>query len=446
MSRGAGVWPGRASGSACSFSSLSREYSRRNLASDVVGYNRVLNDVCVKRKPYLLRDVYDDMLLDGVQPEFMTFHLLITGASLGNRLQDAVHFFDEMKGMGFNPNHLLYNSLISACGRSQQLRRAIQLVSEMETYGMQPKYATFVALLNACGAAGSTDEAESVVKRMTAAGLTLDEYCYGALIMAEKNKKPVTASTFDKIFGLLEKSKAQAKTLPSRPLDTMDDELAAAVAGNGPADRQSARQAAHNAAVVACADLGNEEAMTRAVQILEADGHQLDSFALGRIVKCFITLGELEKAMAVFERLMQAGRAPVLDIYISMIDGLLSTGTPSNVAGAIKLLEDMDGKGYFLNPRVGGELLHRACSGSVDLTAAYVIWDMMLKRNMRPTARALRMFIAALQANQVPATDPRLLKASEYLESSRLQWRAEPREQHYEEVGSTANWARSPGL
>ena len=51
-----------------------------------------------------MRDVYEDMQLDGVRPIRNTFHTLITGCMKGQRLMDAIYFFDEMKAMGFQPD------------------------------------------------------------------------------------------------------------------------------------------------------------------------------------------------------------------------------------------------------------------------------------------------------------------------------------------------------
>lgn len=53
---------------------------------------------------FLLKDVYDDMLLDGVQPIRDTFHSLIVGTMKGSRMQDAFFFRDEMKTLGLVPD------------------------------------------------------------------------------------------------------------------------------------------------------------------------------------------------------------------------------------------------------------------------------------------------------------------------------------------------------
>ncbi|KAF8413179.1 hypothetical protein HHK36_001155 [Tetracentron sinense] len=49
---------------------------------------------------FLPRDIYDDMLLNGIQPSRDIFHSLIVGTMKGAHLQDAFFFKDEMKAMG----------------------------------------------------------------------------------------------------------------------------------------------------------------------------------------------------------------------------------------------------------------------------------------------------------------------------------------------------------
>lgn len=56
------------------------------------------------RRNYLLKDVYDDMMLDGVKPTRDTFHSLVLGTMKGSRMQDAFFFLDQMKIMGLVPD------------------------------------------------------------------------------------------------------------------------------------------------------------------------------------------------------------------------------------------------------------------------------------------------------------------------------------------------------
>ncbi|CAI0456585.1 unnamed protein product [Linum tenue] len=103
------------------------EYAKRNYANNVSEYNTVVASLTSQRRGYLLRDVYDDMVLDGVQPGRDVFHSLIVGTMKSARLQDAFYFRDEMKAMGLVPDVAVYNFLISMCGKCKNSDQAIQV-------------------------------------------------------------------------------------------------------------------------------------------------------------------------------------------------------------------------------------------------------------------------------------------------------------------------------
>ncbi|KAG5040546.1 hypothetical protein JHK85_013022 [Glycine max] len=86
------------------FSVSTEEYSKRNYANNVAEYNTVLGSLTAQRRNFLLRDVYDDMMLDGVKPTRDTFHSLVVGTMKGARMQDAFYFVEQMKIMGLLPD------------------------------------------------------------------------------------------------------------------------------------------------------------------------------------------------------------------------------------------------------------------------------------------------------------------------------------------------------
>jgi pentatricopeptide repeat protein len=140
----------------------SAAYTARNYASNIAEYNRKLLEINNSRRAYLMRDIYEDMQIDGVQPVRDTFHTLISGCMKGDRLQDVMYFFEEMKAMGLAPDVAIYNSVILSCGRCNQIDHAFQVAEEMESNGIPPKHRTFLALLKSCGIAGRVDEAYGV--------------------------------------------------------------------------------------------------------------------------------------------------------------------------------------------------------------------------------------------------------------------------------------------
>lgn len=69
---------------------------------------------------FLLRDAYDDMMLDGVKPNRDTFHSLVVGTMRGSRMQDAFYFLNQMKIMGLVPDVCIsvtfYNLILTLGG------------------------------------------------------------------------------------------------------------------------------------------------------------------------------------------------------------------------------------------------------------------------------------------------------------------------------------------
>ncbi|KAG1326326.1 putative Pentatricopeptide repeat-containing protein, mitochondrial [Cocos nucifera] len=140
------------------FSVETAEYAKRNYANNISEH-------------YLLRDVYDDMMLDGVQPVRDTFHSLIVGTMKGSRLQDAFFFRDQMKAM-------VTINLVDL----EALR-----VGVLDGKDLKPSWFCSYA----------------IVRDMTAAGLGLNKFCYAGLITAFKNKLPITEETTTKTMETL---------------------------------------------------------------------------------------------------------------------------------------------------------------------------------------------------------------------------------------------------
>ncbi|CAM6045702.1 unnamed protein product [Sphagnum compactum] len=416
-----------------SSAAVSAAYAARNYANNIAEYNRALLEINNSRRSYLMRDVYEDMQIDGVQPMRDTFHTLITGCMKGDRLQDVMYFFDEMKTMGLVPDVVLYNCVITSCGRCNQIDRAFQVAEEMESYGIQPKHRTFLALLKSCGTAGRVDEAYGVVRRMAACGLTLNSSCYSALIMAYKNRKPVNEDTVHKIFELLEQSKGcEGGSAEGEARDDFEEELASLVTGGDLQPTRSyvnRRFTVYFAALRAFAELGNATAVKSVIEMLEQAGYQVDASSVTELVKCHIAQGDLENAVTVFDKFVESGKNPTLNLYITLIQGCLMKLNSFKLASAKRLLEQMDQRGYFLNTIIGSNLLTLASNEyGGDFSTANCIWDMMQKRNLRLSFRAVSAYYNGLQRHKVPEDDARLVAVREVVTKNqkRFNWTSGP--------------------
>lgn len=392
------------------------EYAKRNYANNISEYNTVLGSLTAQRRNFLLRDVYDDMLLDGVQPIRDTFHALIVGAMKGARLQDALYFMDEMKSVGLMPDTTIYNFIISTCGKSKNSDCAIQVLEEMKRCGVKPRGQTYIALLSACASCGRVDRAYAIVRDMTAAGLGLNKYCYAGLITAFKNREPVTEETTSKIIELVKQSKgwssveASGGSGDSGMFGVTEEELynipTAEVVQRQYINRQLT---VYHTALHACADLGSKEAVETISEMLKQDGYAPDLFCVTQVMRCYLRCRDIKGAKQIFDDYISSGKPLALEFYTTLVQGAMIGYTPNGMETAQDTLQKLTARGWFLNGRIGSELL-TAASGETfgGFTTANYIWDTLQSRGIVPTLSAVEAYYKGLKERDIPENDPRL--------------------------------------
>ncbi|XP_044465085.1 pentatricopeptide repeat-containing protein At4g35850, mitochondrial [Mangifera indica] len=400
-------------------SASTEEYARRNYANNVSEYNSVVSSLTAQRRHYLLRDAYDDMILDGVQPTRDVFHSLILGTMKGSRLQDAVFFKDQMKAGGLLPDVSLYNFLISTCGKCKNSEQAIRIFEEMKNDQVKPNGQTYVCLLNACAAAGRIDRVYAIVRDMTAAGAGLNKFCYAGLIAAHMNKKPQTdATTAAKIIEFVEASKgwssveASSTNAENVMMGVSEEELynlptADYVHRRGFVNRQLT---VYHFAFHACAELRNVEAMETLLEMLKKEGKVPDAFIVMQTMRCYLHSGDIDRGHKTFEDYINSGKPPVAELYVTLVEGAMVGYTPRGMQLAQDTLVNMNSKNYFLNPKMGSDLLLAASGEKTGgYTTANYIWDLMQARKIPLLYPAVEAYYNGLKEREVPENDPRLL-------------------------------------
>ncbi|XP_031260220.1 pentatricopeptide repeat-containing protein At4g35850, mitochondrial [Pistacia vera] len=393
-------------------------YARRNYANNLSEYNTVVLSVAAQRKHYLLRDVYYDMLLDGVQPTRDVFHSLIAGTMKGSRLQDALYFKDQMKAGGSLPDVTLYNFLISTCGKCKNCDQAIRIFEEMKSDEVKPNGPTYVCLLNACAAAGRIDRVYAIVRDMTAAGAGLNKFCYAGLIAAHINKTPRTVDTAAKIIEFVEASKGWTSVEESSTnaenvmMGVSEEELynlptADYAVKRGFLNRQLT---VYHVAFHACVELRNVEAMETLLEMLKKEGNVPDVFIVMQTIRCYMYSGDIDRGHKTFEDYMNSGKPRVMELYVTLIEGAMVGYTPRGMQLAEKTLLSLNDKGFYLTHKQGSDLLIAASGEKTGgYTTANLIWDMMQARKIPLSFAAVEAYYYGLKGRQIPEDDPRLL-------------------------------------
>ncbi|GMJ08835.1 hypothetical protein like AT4G35850 [Hibiscus trionum] len=416
------------------FSDVTPEKAKRNYADNVFEYNTVLASLNTKRRHNLLRDVYDDMMLDGVQPTRDTFEALIMGTMRGSRMQDALFFRDEMKAMGLVPEASLYNFLISTCGKCKNSNLAIQILEEMKRYDVKPNEQTYVCLMNACAAAGRLDQVLAIVRDMTAAGGELNKFCYAGLIIAHVNKIPRSDDVAAKIIELAEQSKGWSSVEESGNtgntiLGISEEELY-----NLPTAEFVHRRffifrhfTVFHVAFHACANLKNVEATETLLEMLKKDGKNPDIFITMQILRCYLHAGNIDRAIQIFDDYLNEGKPPAMELYATFIEGAMVGYTPRGMQLAQEALVNMTKRNFFLNSKFGSDLLLAASGEKTGgYTNANYIWDLMHSRNIVPSLAAVEAYYKGLKEREIPEDDPRLQLVTSTLNNLRSRFGVGP--------------------
>lgn len=406
------------------------QYAKRNYANNLSEYNTVFTSLTAKRRHYLLRDAYDDMVLDGVQPSRDTFHSLIAGTMKGSRLQDAFYFRDEMKTMGLLPDVVLYNFLISTCGKSKNSDQAIKILDEMKNSGVKPNGQTYICLLNACAAAGQLDPVYAIVRDMTSAGVGLNKFCYAGLIAAHKNKTPIAEDVATKIIELVEQSKGWSSVEASTGenaenvmMNVSEEELYNLPTADYVHKRRGFLRkelTVYHVAFHAFTELKNVQAMEVLVEMLKSEKKDPDVFILLQIMRCYLLSGDLDRALQVFNDYMNSMKPSFIELYTVLIEGAMVGHTPRGMQIALDKLEEMTQRSFFLFPKIANDLLLIAAGDKKGgYTTANYIWDLTQARKMPLSFPAVEAYYNGLKGRCVPEDDPRWLLVSSTYERLR---------------------------
>ncbi|MED6107130.1 hypothetical protein PIB30_011145 [Stylosanthes scabra] len=392
------------------FSASSEEYNKRNYADNVAEYNTVLGSLNTQRRYYLLRDAYDDMMLDGVIPNRDTFRSLVVGTMKGSRMQDTFFFFNQMKTMGLVPDVTLYNFLISTCGKCNNSDQAVQILEEMKHMEVKPNVQTYICLLNACAADGRLDRVFAIVRDMTAAGLGLNKFCYAGLIMAHKNKTPVPDDFAAKVIEFVERSKmwssveSDSANAENVMMGVTDEELY-----NLPTAEYSHRRGLFLAKL-----------METLLDMMSKEGRTPDIYIMMQVIRCYCNAGDIERARQTLEDYRNSGKPMAGDLFTTLAEGAMVGYTEKGMQIAQDALVLMSQRNFFLNSKVGSDLLLLAAGEKTGgYTTANFIWDMMRAQNVTPSLPAIEAYYKGLKDREIPENDPRLLLVSQTYDNLR---------------------------
>ncbi|PRW56853.1 pentatricopeptide repeat superfamily isoform A [Chlorella sorokiniana] len=153
-------------------------------------YEKLVLGLARRRRAYLIRDVLDEMLLNGMRPNRFILSTGLFYCMKTRKLGDAMFFFEEMKRRGIAPDAAAYSNAISACGRAGYLGKAVELKDEMLAAGLPMTHNIRLALLHSFAESGSIKGTREWFDEIVASGRPADEFAFAGLANCYRHIAP----------------------------------------------------------------------------------------------------------------------------------------------------------------------------------------------------------------------------------------------------------------
>ncbi|ORX92157.1 TPR-like protein [Basidiobolus meristosporus CBS 931.73] len=156
---------------------------KQDILPDLVTYNTLLKVCKQKGDIELLTKVYNILLEDeGVEPDVVTYSILIDAHSKRRNLGTAQTIYREMLANGVAPDLVTFNNLLDGFAKSLDVDQAMALYKEMLDLDIKPNVITFSILINMRAKFGQMEEAMKMYSEMMQQELTPNVFTYTTLI------------------------------------------------------------------------------------------------------------------------------------------------------------------------------------------------------------------------------------------------------------------------
>ncbi|KAL3682287.1 hypothetical protein R1sor_000309 [Riccia sorocarpa] len=150
---------------------------------DLVTYNTVMNSY-VKAGMGLgtVVSVFKDMYTQGIEPDIISFNILLEACVGGGHVREAQKIFENLKKRALKPTVVTYTTLINVYASAGHSSDALLLLSEMLAHNCLPNAVTFTSLITACAREGVYEEAEKLFQVMKDFKVEPNVITYNAMI------------------------------------------------------------------------------------------------------------------------------------------------------------------------------------------------------------------------------------------------------------------------
>ncbi|KAI9110985.1 hypothetical protein K1719_018105 [Acacia pycnantha] len=345
------------------------EMSRFYCDPDIVTYNTLVDGLCKAGKVKIAHNLVKGMSkkCKDLNPNVVTYTTLIRGYCMKQELDEALHIIKEMTSQGLKLNHITYNTLIKGLCEARKLDKIKDVLEQTIGDGeFSPDTCTFNTLIHAHCSSGNLDEALKVFERMKNMQVPADSATYSVLLRSLCQREDYDMA--EKLFDELYETKILLSKFGSKPL-----------------------AASYNPMFQYLCEHGKTKKAERVFRQLMKRGTQ-DPPSYKMMIMGHCKEGSYENGYELLKWMLRQNFLPDVEIYDSLIDGLLQKEKPLLAKEALeKMLRSSYLPQTFTWHSILAKLLEKGCAHE---SASFIV--MMLDNNVRQNIKFSSMSLQLL--------------------------------------------------
>ncbi|RZC70022.1 hypothetical protein C5167_033331, partial [Papaver somniferum] len=136
----------------------------------------------LERRLYEAVQLFNDMQHKGIQPNQVTYNILIDGLCRNGEVGTAINLFNEIKSSGQSLDLITYGALLNGLLKNQVVDRAIEIFHSMEDNGFEANICIYKILIDGLCKAGKLVYAGQIFCELCDKRLVPDIITYTTMI------------------------------------------------------------------------------------------------------------------------------------------------------------------------------------------------------------------------------------------------------------------------
>uniref|UniRef100_A0A1S4CP91 Pentatricopeptide repeat-containing protein At1g12700, mitochondrial n=1 Tax=Nicotiana tabacum TaxID=4097 RepID=A0A1S4CP91_TOBAC len=155
-----------------------RHMNGKGVEPNVVTYNVIIDGYCLRGQMDRARSLFDSMTDKSIKPDIFSYSTLINGYCKKKKLDEAMHLFHEISRNGLKPSIVTYNTIFE----NGLVEKAMSLFHELEKKREDIDIELYTVIIDGLCKNGQLDKAHAIFEKLSLIGLFPNVITYTTII------------------------------------------------------------------------------------------------------------------------------------------------------------------------------------------------------------------------------------------------------------------------